>query len=117
VANNEGPRSKSWSQPPSEDGVLSAELKEERIVERCARIFVHWEPAAIECGKGGERFVTPSPHLQVTGGLAPSDYEKEGALSNDFQAQLAVNDQSDSAVVNIFGENIPAGKWTLKNPS
>jgi hypothetical protein len=46
------------------------------------------------------RVPTPSPPLQVTGGLALSDSEKAEALADSLEAQFQpVNDPSDSAVI------------------
>jgi hypothetical protein len=55
--------------------------------------------------KGVMRVPTPSPPLQVPGGLAVLDFEKAEALADSLQAQFQpVNDPLDTAVVEMVNE-------------
>jgi hypothetical protein len=55
------------------------------------------------------RVPTPSPPLQVPGGLALSDSEKAEALADSLEAQFQlVNDPSDPAVIEMVNEAMRA---------
>jgi hypothetical protein len=75
VASHEGPHSESLGEPPPEVGDLAAERVEERSVERYAGILGQGQPQTTEDDKEVDASSTPSPSLQVTGGLALSDSE------------------------------------------
>jgi hypothetical protein len=58
------------------------------------------------------RVPTPSPPLQVTGGLALSDSEKAEALADSPEAQFQlVNDPSDPAVIEMVSDAMRAYEY------
>jgi hypothetical protein len=58
------------------------------------------------------RVPTPSPPLQVAGGLALSDSEKAEALADSLEAQLQpVNDPSDLAIIEMVNEAMRAYEY------
>jgi hypothetical protein len=75
VANHKGPRSKNTGQPPPAVGDLSAKRVEERTTEEYAEVLGQKGPVAMH-DKRVMRVPTPSPPLQVAGGLALSYSEK-----------------------------------------
>jgi hypothetical protein len=59
---------------------------------------------------------TPSPPLQVAGGLALSDSVKSEALTESLEAQFQpVNDPSDSAVIEMVNETKRAYEYAPAN--